>query len=148
MRPFLWFSGVDRTDAALGLAGVTLATGSAVFAAQMVLSPDRKPEISGLEHFAIYARPSLSSARQESRSAPGVDYTPVGATRRGNAAPRMTDYEILEATQASALLRLPEGRITRVSTGTRLPGLGAVVSIARRNGKWMIVTRAGAIMER
>ena len=146
MRSFN-FLGLDRTEAAFGLIGLSLATGSIIFAVGMVTAPDREPEIVGIEHLAIYAKPSRASQPRPGEPAAGVDYTPIGSTRR-YAERILPGYEVLDAKPDGATIRSPEGRVIRVTPGARLAGVGGVASIHLRDGKWVIITQAGLIRER
>jgi hypothetical protein len=145
---FLKIRPAEPLDAGLRLVGVSLAGGSLAFAFHMTTAPDRAPEIAGIEHLAIYARPASSTALQKGRAVRDVDFTPIGSTRSAHPERILPGYEILEADGQSATIRLPEGRVTRVTSGSRLAGLGAVSSIKQRGGKWAIVTQAGLILER
>jgi hypothetical protein len=73
---------------------------------------------------------------------------PVGSIKKSAASAVLTGYELLEASPEWALLRLPEGRITRVSRGGRIGGLGGVLSIEKRGDNWALVTEKGVIRAR
>lgn len=133
----------DVAESILRLLGVGLACGSLVFAAHMTSGPGRSPQIVGMEHLAIYSRPSIFRAQR--MRGPGVDFTPIGSTSRSAPDVFLVEYEILEANGATALLRLPGGQIARVAPGARLAGLGEIVSIYRRDGQTTIVTEKGLI---
>lgn len=110
----------------------------------MSTSPPTTPQIKGIEHFAIYARPARKSAESKPEHAPEIDYAPVGSIRKGGGG-ALTGYEILRATPDRATVRLPEGRVTDVSRGSRIAGLGGVIAIEYRGRAWTIVTEAGVI---
>jgi len=140
---------VDTTEAALRITGVALAGGSVVFAAHMVGRSDRDPQIIGIEHLAIYARPATSaSMRPRVARSENIDYTPVSSIRGGFPTTTLTDFELIEASSVRATIRTPLGRVTQVTPGARLSGIGEVVSIAQRNGKWIVTTQSGIICER
>lgn len=126
----------------LELAGVALAGASAVFALAMTASPPSAPQIQGIEHFSIYAQRNRRA--QESRASRAVDYNPVGSLKR-NRDLRLVGYEILQASPESATLRTPEGRVARVSRGSRIAGLGVVTAIEPHGRGWVIRTEAGMI---
>jgi hypothetical protein len=140
---------VDRIDVALKFAGVALASGSLFFASEMMSVSDQKPKINGIEHFAIYARPARHAAAHEPQKRDAnIDFTPVGSTRNALPPSIMVGYEILEASRESALIRLPAGRILRVNPGRPIAGLGNVISIQQRQGKWVVATQSGSIRQR
>jgi hypothetical protein len=142
-----------RSDTQLGEAivrtlGLLLAFVSADFAVSMILDEDRKPQFAGLEHLAIYARPStLSQHRVPTAGRIGaspqveVDYAPVGAIATKGAEPR---YILLEATSKYAVVQGPLG-IVRLARGDALTKLGRVLSIERRTDGWAVVTEGGLI---
>lgn len=135
------------SDAALGIAGVSLALGSVLFAIDMNANTNRKPDIAGLQHLAIYAKPS--STQDKRRTTPReIDFAPVGSTRGNFSRIALAGYEVLEASRDHAIIRLPEGRVARVSAGDRLPQIGEIVSIRQRMGKWAVVTSAGVLEQR
>jgi hypothetical protein len=69
---------VDLTEIGLKLTGVALAGGSVAFAAHMMSDPSHPPRITGVEHLAIYAKPSKHNAQPSGAPPrPGIDYTPV-----------------------------------------------------------------------
>lgn len=125
--------------------GVALAAGSLAFAAQQ-LSQSTQPQIAGLEHLAIYAKPA-SRVAQPVRRERAIDYTPVGTTGNHAASALLRAYEIVEASGDAALVRLPEGRIQRVAPGSRIVGLGSVTGIRRSPQGWVVITQAGAIRQ-
>lgn len=142
------FLRIDNADLGLRVAGVALALGSSAFAALMVMDPNRKPEITGLEHLAIYARPTKSVAQKPQLSArANVDYTPVGTTRSAFPDSSLVGYDLLAVSSEEATIRTPQGRVTRVTPGARLPGVGEIVSIHRREGKWVVITQSGLIQQ-
>lgn len=140
-----WFGKSISADFMLHGAGVALAVCSVVFAMHQ-LSKSTEPQITGLEHLAIYAKPAnrVVPSVQRERS---IDYTPVGSTHAPASSALLGAYEIIEASGDSALVRLPEGRIQRVAPGGRIAGLGAVSAIRRSAQKWLVITQAGVIRQ-
>jgi hypothetical protein len=65
--------------------------------------------------------------------------------RKRSGVSRVVGYEILQASRDSAMLRTPEGRVARVSRGSRIAGLGVVTAIEPRGRGWVIKTEAGLI---
>jgi hypothetical protein len=139
---------IDLAEVGLKLTGVALAGGSLAFAAHMMSDPNDQPRITGVEHFAIYAKPARHVAQQLPPPRLGVDTMPVGSIKKSATSAVLTGYELLEASPEWALLRLPEGRITRVSRGGRIGGLGGVLSIEKRGENWALVTEKGVIRAR
>lgn len=134
----------NKSDAGLKLTSLALAGASLAFAISMTVSPPSRPQIHGMEHLSIYARPTRRSWETKTAGAPSIDYRPVGSLRK-SAAPPLTGYEILRAAPEGATLRTPEGRVARVSRGSRIAGLGLVLTIERQGTDWMIRTEAGVI---
>jgi hypothetical protein len=132
----------DLADLTLKFIGLAAAGGSAAFAISMMNAPST-PRIQGMEHLAIYARPAGRSPETRPRRAREIDSTPVTSIRRSG--PSLVGYEILSASSESAVLRLPEGRVVRISQGARIAGLGEIVAIEQRGASWTIVTQAGVI---
>jgi hypothetical protein len=141
-----WPSGLrpEFSDLGLKLTGLTLAGGSAVFAVTMS-SDQSAPRIHGMEHLAIYARPASHAPGAGPMRPSLIDTAPVGSMRRSGAS--LAGYEILQATAESVLLRLPEGRVTRVMQGSRVAGLGGVLAIEQDGRLWSVVTQAGVIRQ-
>lgn len=138
----------DVAELGLKFTGVALAGGSIAFAAQMMSAPNDQPRITGVEHLAIYAKPTRHIAQKADPPRFGIDAMPVGSIKRSAPSAVLAGYELLEASPDWALLRLPEGRITRVSRGGRIGGLGGVVSIEKRGESWALVTEKGVIHAR
>lgn len=140
---------LDLSEAGLKLTGVALAGGSLAFAAHMMSDPGREPRINGIEHLAIFSKPANHAiSRMREQPARGIDDTPVGSVPKKRSSTMLTGYEIIDAAPDWALLRLPEGRIARVVRGARVAGLGGVVAIERRGGKWTLLTEGGVIRAR
>lgn len=133
----------DQSDAGLKLFGIALATMSASFAFVMTTAPSSTPRIHGMEHLSIYARPANRSWGRK-RPDTQIDYKPIGSVKKSKG-PALIGYEILEASAESAVLRMPEGRVAKVSRGGRIARLGVVRAIEQRGGSWVITTEAGEI---
>lgn len=144
--PAHWLPQFDLSEVGLKLVGLSLATGSIVFAGYMMSGHEAGPRISGIEHLAIYSKPATQLAsRQRDKLRTAVDGMPVGSIGKGEANSAPAGYQVLEASSDSALVRLPQGRIMRVSRGSRIAGLGAVVAVERHGDKWSLVTEGGVI---
>jgi hypothetical protein len=135
---------LDHSEAGLKFTGLVLAGASLTFGLAMSTSPPATPSIQGMEHFAIYARPVRRAQPSRPERSPEIDFTPVGWIGRGGGRV-LSGYEVLRATPERATVRLPEGRVTEISRGGRIAGLGGVIAIERRGGDWTIVTEAGVI---
>lgn len=136
----------DFSDLILRMTGVSLAVGSIAFATHMMSNPSHPPRVTGIEHLAIYAKPSnRAAARMQQTPAQGIDTMPVGAIARGKPSAVLSSYEVLDASAEWAVVRLPEGRIARVARGGRIAGLGGVIAIERRIGGWALLTESGLI---
>lgn len=141
-----WLPKKDLGDAGLKLTGLVLAGGSMIFAAVMLSHDKDEPRITGVEHLAIYSKPATHlTARQREKPKVLIDDMPVGSIGKKRASAALTGYEILEASRGWALLRLPQGRIMRVSPGARIAGLGGVIAIERQGKEWSLVTEGGVI---
>lgn len=144
--PLRWKTRFEIADAGVKATGVMLAGGSLAFATQMIIAPDHEPKIAGIEHLAIYARPLTRAAVRDARPPdPAIDYTPIGATPRKRDDAVLSGYQLLDASPGIAVIRLPEGRIMRVSPGSRLARLGRVTSIDHGGGAWRVVTESGVL---
>ncbi len=140
---------IDLAEIGLKFTGVALAGGSVAFAAHMMSDPSHPPRITGVEHLAIYAKPSKHAAQSADRPpGPGIDYTPVGSIAKNSNPSILAGYEILDASSDWALVRRPEGRIVRVLLGGRMGGVGRLLAIEQRGGKWALVTERGVIRAR
>ena len=145
---------LDSGEVGLRLTGVALAVGSCAFAAHMISDTDRQPEFSGLEHLAIFSKPSNQTLRRnqtmiattEERGT-GIDYTPIGSTQ-GNAGDALKDYEVLFASGEAALIRTPQGAVLRVAPNDAVSGIGRIIAIERRGDRWAAVTTKGRIWQK
>ncbi|MBI1867223.1 MAG: hypothetical protein HYS06_02835 [Methylocystis sp.] len=132
--------------------GLALAVGAATFASYMISNNDREPEFAGLEHLAIFSRPTTSIIRRmpaEKQTAAGgqseMDYTPVGSISSAKRNLPVRGFVLLQATSDAAVIQGPNG-VARVSQGDILRGLGRITAIERRGEKWVVVTPSGLIV--
>lgn len=144
-----------RSEYVLRSVGLLLAVASTAFAAHMIGNADRKPEFAGIEHLAIFSRPSIMASRRvkgdrrlSASRDHGIDYAPVGALSAGDEAFGASSFYVLEASPQSALIRGPRGEILRVMKGDILAGVGRIDAIVRRRGRWTVLTADGVIVER
>lgn len=141
-----WLPQIDVGETGLKLAGLALAAGSVLFAAAMLSDQRGAPQITGIQHLAIYSKPATQLvARQRGKPKVLIDDMPVGSIGKSRPSAALTGYEILDASSDGALLRLPQGRVLRVSRGARIAGLGSVLAIERQGNEWTLVTEAGVI---
>ena len=147
-------------DAALIGSGFAMAAGAVGFAGLMVAESDHKPDVYGLKYLAIYAQPR-KTAKAAGELAPSpeppvaadIDMSPVGAI----GAPAPTDeataaaptnvggFSLVSAQPDVAWLR--EGsRIVAVRPGEMAPGIGRVVEILQREGRWFLIGDSGTAL--
>jgi hypothetical protein len=145
---------------ALGATGISLAASATAFAAYMIADQTRTPTFSGAEHLMIFARPASQAAgkvqarhRDEASPIPlDVDDMPVGSIkpraggpeggRSGESAQDMqdrTEVPVRGVFNGKALVEIPSG-FALAEPGSNLPGLGHVLAIEARNGRWVVVT--------
>jgi hypothetical protein len=159
------FSGADR---AIITAGIFTAVASAGFASYMVSTDHSHPVFNGIEHLTIFARPSggidrpIEARMQRPSDDQGVDFTATGTIPGEAASSAPPDY-VLPALGARdgpvikgftlrgvsgnvAMVETAQG-IYRVEPGTTLPGAGRVLSVQWRQGKFVVVTTLGVIVE-
>lgn len=149
-------AGSEPSDALFGLTGVVLATASMAFAVHMISDTDRKPEFSGIEHLAIFSRPTrparvrdvdIASGGTQQNGARQIDYAPVGSIRRPHAERALTAITLIEASPEHALIRLPDGKIAQLSRGDHIPGVGQILEIAAKEGRWIVTTERGRLLQ-
>lgn len=135
-------------ETAVRAVGVALAIGSTAFAAFMISDAERKPQFAGIEHLAIYSRPTVIAAQraqtQVADQRSKVDYTPVGSIAEQQE-PTIPGFLLLEVRSGAALVQTPNS-IVRVSPGDVLAGLGRITSFERRGEKWVVVTQSGIVV--
>ena len=133
-------------EAGLRALGVLLAIGSTGFAAHMIANSDRTPQIAGIEHLAIYARPTRSAMRRVDPTATGVDPTPVGAIAESGEP--LAGFTLLQASDGAAVVETPGGRRVTLGVGERLEGLGRILAIEKRGQRWVLAAQKGVVLGR
>ncbi len=163
------------SERGLGLAGLALAVASGSFAAYMISDKERQPQFAGAEYLTVFAKltPSgratpggwtkqtlpdsdssqpddLSTGSVAAKIVPGGSADPQAPTRLnpGAFAPGATlpDYVLRSVVKGVALIEGGDGQ-REVRPGTILPYAGVVVSIEKRDGKWIVITSRGIIRE-
>lgn len=138
----------DVGETVIRTAGVGLAAASVAFAGYMISDVERQPQFAGIEHLAIYSRPTIvASRRQKTQIADqrdSIDYTPVGSIGDRGQEQFVAGFLLLDMRSGSALLQTPNA-IVRVSPGDTVAGLGRITSFERRGDKWVIVTPNGLV---
>jgi hypothetical protein len=142
-------------DAALVCGGMAIAGASIAFASYMLVQPNRKPRINGMEYLAIFAQPKDSSrpaagstagrvAPQRRIAERKVDPTPTGSIARDIRSPRVTDesFHIIGG-QAGLVWLRKEETILAVRAGDVVAGLGRIGAITRRDGRWVLLDGNG-----
>ena len=137
-------------DATLVGAGLAMAAGAIGFAGLMVVEGNHKPDVFGLKYLAIYAQPRRT-AKPAGETGPsleppargGIDMSPVGSI--GAAPPATMGAAFVSAQPGLAWLR--EGsRIVAVRPGDVRPGLGRIVDVAQRDGRWFLIGESGTAL--
>ncbi|PWB94331.1 hypothetical protein [Methylosinus sporium] len=136
-------------ELALRTTGVGLAVVSTAFAAYMISDVERRPQFAGLEHLAIYSRPTVIAAKriqtQLADQRGPVDYTPVGSIGEPQSETGVPGFSLLSVRSGVALLQTPTA-IVKVSPGDVVEGLGRVAALERHGEKWALVTAGGVIV--
>ena len=138
-------------DAALVGAGLAAAAGAVVFAGVMIAGGDHKPDVPGQKYLAIFAQPRKAGRVAEDPPptlAPpargGLDMAPVGAI--GAAATiGAAGFSLIGAQPGVAWLR-QDRRVVAVRVGDVAPGLGRIVEIVQRDGRWYLIGDSGAAL--
>jgi len=149
-------AGEAMMDSALGGLGFALAGFSLLFAGEMILE-QHEPFIPGIEYLDIFSMPNSSALKATSQpqsielspAAPPfeVDYAPTTSIPRQERRPqqeeretpeRATGYLILGATKELAWLQRGFD-INEVRKGDYVPGLGRIISIEQKDGRWRII---------
>jgi hypothetical protein len=150
-------------DKALVSTGVLTAVISASFATYMVSSDHPHPMFGGVEHLMIFAQPSrdypgAAIARATSPiGQPGIDYTVTGTIPAKPSAssetplsglpePILSTYVLHEVRDGVAIVAGGDD-VYRIERGSILPGVGRVLAIEQRGGKWVVVTSQGLITD-
>ena len=138
-------------DATLVGAGLALAGGAVAFAGLMVAQSDHKPDVYGMKYLAIYAQPrkTAKAADETGRSSEPpaggeIDMAPVGSI--GTPPPgNLGSFTLVSAEPGIAWLR--EGtRIVAIRQGDMAPGLGRIVDIVQRDGRWFLIGDTGTAL--
>ena len=138
----------ERGEMVVQSLGLVLATVSATFATYMISNTDREPEFAGLEHLAIFSRPASSRVAARliaSREQQEVDFTPVGSISGRGRKSSGQGFDLLGFSSGKAVIQGPGTKISLVSQGDIIEGLGRVIAIERRGEKWVVVTSGGLI---
>jgi hypothetical protein len=140
-------------DATLVATGLATAAGAVVFAGVMVAEGDHKPDVYGMKYLAIYAQPrKTAKAADDTGPSPEppaggeIDMAPVGSIGTPPPPPtHMGSFALVSAQPGIAWLR--EGtRIVAIRQGDVAPGLGRIVDIIQRDGRWFLVGDAGTAL--
>ncbi|WP_018264587.1 hypothetical protein [Methylosinus sp. LW4] len=139
----------DIGELALRTVGVALAVVSTGFAGYMISDAERRPQFAGLEHLAIYSRPTVIAAKriqtQIADQRGKVDFTPVGSIGEAQSEVGVPGFALLSVRSGVALLQTPNA-IIKVSPGDLVEGLGRVTALERRGEKWALVSSAGVVI--
>ena len=139
---------VGITDFFLALTGVGLACGSIYLAAYMTAASKPATAINGKEYLSIYSKPKFPQASTPKRqAAKKLDYAPVGKIHAPVNKSYLAEFELLDASSATASLRTAQGRILRASPGATLSGGAKVLAIQQEGAKWIVRTTAGVIRQ-
>jgi hypothetical protein len=139
-------------DATLVGAGLATAAGAVVFAGVMVAEGDHKPDVYVMKYLAIYAQPrKTAKAADETGPSPElpaggeIDMAPVGSIGAPPPPTDMGSFALVSAQPGVAWLR--EGtRIVAVRQGDMAPGLGRIVDIVQRDGRWFLIGDSGTTL--
>lgn len=136
-------------EMAVRTAGVGLAVVSTAFAAYMISNAERQPQFAGLEHLAIYSRPTVIAARriqtQVADQRGKIDFTPVGSIGEAQSEAGVPGFSLLSVRSGVALLQTPNA-IIKVSAGDLVEGLGRVTALERRGENWALVATGGVVI--
>jgi hypothetical protein len=169
---------IHPTDFGIGMAGAGTAVASVVFACVMLMSDTSHPSFGGGEYLLLFTRPlhAVTPDRPQLAAAGrhrplGVDYTATGsigtaaqdktsdsngdpaaqasetAKTRGAPMRLSKDYALSSVSGGVATIKSPKGSFV-VETGSLMPNGDLVVSIDRREGRWVVVTSGGLIAAR
>ena len=161
-------------DVALFGVGVTSAAASVVFAAVMFTRAGDAPLINGMQYLSVFAQPHrhtaiVASTGPAQAAAPpsaaikvadaktatpthadsrqSIDMSPTGSIGRNgeDAAPAADPYRLVAGEPGIAWLRNNiETRV--IKTGDFAPGLGRIMAIVLRQGRWTLVDDTGAVV--
>ncbi len=166
---FSLFGLVSLTDQILVSTGLAAALASAGFAVMMMSTDHSHPMFGGIEHLMLFAQPLhhnqptlMARTEKEQPGEPGIDYGATGTIPRRQlpadrndlqpmrlpaTEPVIKAYVVQEARIGIALVQ-GRGAAYRVLPGALLPGAGRVLSIEQRDGRWVVVTTQGVIVDR
>ena len=134
------------TDFCLALTGLSLAGGSMFLVAYMMTASPQEAAINGKEYLAIYSKPKIPAANSRRRPpAKALDYTPISKIPKHVDRSSIAEFELVDATSHTAMIRTSQGRIIHAARGAILPGGGTVISIDQEAGKWLVRTTNGVI---
>jgi hypothetical protein len=149
-------------DKALVSTGVLTAVVSASFATYMVSTDHPHPMFGGVEHLMIFGQPSLGYPRaaiatEEGKpiEQSGIDYSATGTIPQGLPAssagdfpePIVSTYTLHDVHGGTAIVVAKGDDVYEVERGSVLPGVGRVLAIRQRGGKWVVVTEQGLITD-
>lgn len=164
------FGLVSLVDQILVSTGLAAALASAGFAVMMMSTDHSHPMFGGIEHLMLFAQPLhrndptlMARTEKEQPAEPGIDYNTTGTIphrqlpgvdrddlpplRLPATEPVIKAYVVQEARIGIALVQ-GRGAAYRVLPGAFLPGAGRVLSIEQRDGRWVVVTTQGVIIDR
>jgi len=154
-------------DLALGLVGFGTALASAAFAFVMINANIKTPTFGGSEYLLLFTRPlQHAEDRQIATRSNGreIDMTPTGTISKQKygadnnpymGLPGMPvqepdvsikSYSLQTIRGGVAIIKGPRGEFP-VESGSILPNGDRVISIDRRNGRWVVVTSNGIISD-
>jgi len=155
-------------DFALGLVGFGTALASAAFAFVMINTNIKAPTFGGAEYLLLFTRPLMHSDDRQmaTRNGREIDMTPTGAI--GKQQPKygadnnpyvnlpgapvlepnvsLKSYSLQTIRGGVAIIKGPRGEFP-VESGSIMPNGDRVISIDRRNGRWVVVTTSGVIAD-
>jgi hypothetical protein len=152
-------------DKALVSTGVLTAVVSASFATYMVSTDHPHPTFGGIEHLMIFAQPSLGYPRAAIATVEGtpversgIDYGATGTIPPKPPAssgvfasdfpePIVSTYMLHDVHDGAAIVVGKDDNVYQVERGSVLPGVGRVLAISQRGGKWIVVTEQGLITD-
>ena len=135
-------------DAVLIGAGLAMAAGAIGFAGLMVVEGNHKPDVFGLIYFAIYAQPHRT-AKSAGETGPSPE-PPLAANRHvaGRFDPRRSAGDRGRVCLGPARPRVAARGIAhrRGEAGDVRAGLGRIVDLAQRDGRWFLVGESGTAL--
>jgi hypothetical protein len=144
-------------DHAIAGSGVLAACCSVTFAGYMISDRTRQPYFPGIQYLSIFARPNHgvevaahapdATAADSQAAKAGVDPTPTGSitAAKTDLIEGASRLRLLAANQDIAWIESDKG-FRQVKPGDILPGLGRVLSITERGGRWLVHIEGGATL--